>query len=250
MTKKPLTVEELSELTNGLHTLARNLWWTWDQEAQEIFQELSPRGWQNLYHNAVAILHEVSDYELRVRLQQLDFAERVRRVLRAFDTYMNEKLTWTRQHAPGLISKPVAYFSAEFGFHETLPIAAGGLGMLAGDHTKSASDLGLGFVGISLFYREGYFQQAIDPNNWQTEYYTLLNPKNLPMQPVLNEKGEPLVCQVELGMNQVSFQVWRVIVGRVVVYLLDTNRTENEQHFRDFTPVAHSRCVNGPGKAP
>src|SRR5215469_14678356 len=107
--------------------------------------------------------------------------------------------------------------------------------MLAGDHTKSASDLGLGFVGISLFYREGYFQQAIDSNNWQTEYYTLLNPKNLPVEPVLDKNGQPLVCKVEIGMNQVSFQAWRVNVGRGTVYLLDTNRSENEQHFRDLT---------------
>ena len=187
-----MTKEEVSELVDGLNKLARNLWWTWDQEAQDIFQELSPRGWQNLYHNAVAILHEVSDYELRVRLQDPEFAERVREVLGAFAKYMNDKLTYGHQHAPNLLTAPVAYFSAEFGFHETLPIAAGGLGMLAGDHTKSASDLGLGFVGISLFYREGYFQQAIDANNWQTEYYTLLNPKNLPIEPVVNEKGEPI----------------------------------------------------------
>lgn len=235
MTKKPLTSEELAQLTDGLHKLARNLWWTWDQEAQEVFQHLSPRGWQNLYHNAVAVLHEVSDTELRARLQDLDFAARVREVLRSFEKYMAETQTWCGKHAPELRQKPVAYFSAEFGFHETLPIAAGGLGMLAGDHAKSASDLGLGFAGISLFYREGYFQQAIDANNWQTEYYTLLNPKNLPVEPVLNAKGEPLVCHVDIAMNQVAFQVWRANVGRVPVYLLDTNRPENEQHFRDLT---------------
>src|SRR2546428_12978250 len=196
MKKQPLTREEVTELTAGLNTLARNLWWTWDQEAQEVFQELSPRGWQNLYHNAVAILREVSEYELRVRLQDLDFAERVRKVLRSFEAYMSDGATWAHKNAPTL---RVAYFSAEFGFHETLPIAAGGLGMLAGDHTKSASDLGLGFVGISLFYREGYFQQAIDPNNWQTEYYTQLNPKNLPIEPVLNDKGEPLVFRLDIA---------------------------------------------------
>jgi starch phosphorylase len=234
MNKKPLSPAELTELTDGLHRVARNLWWTWDQEAQEVFHELSPRGWQNLYHNAVAILHEVSNYELRVRLQNLDFAERVRGVLRAFESYMGAT-TWAHQNAPELRKNPVAYFSAEFGFHETLPIAAGGLGMLAGDHAKSASDLGLGFVGISLFYREGYFQQAIDPNNWQTEYYTLLNPKNIPIEPVLNQAGEPVVCHVEIGLNRVAFQAWRVNVGRVPVYLLDTNRPENEQHFRDLT---------------
>ncbi|MCX6927215.1 MAG: alpha-glucan family phosphorylase, partial [Verrucomicrobia bacterium] len=225
----------MRELTGGLNRVARNLWWTWNQEAQEIFHELSPRGWQNLYHNAVAVLHEVSEYELRVRLQDPEFAGRVAAVLRLFESYMNDQQTWAHEHAPALRAHPVAYFSAEFGFHETLPIAAGGLGMLAGDHTKSASDLGLGFVGISLFYREGYFQQAIDANNWQTEYYTLLNPKNLPVEPVLNEKGEPLVCKVAVGMNEVAFQAWRANVGRAVVYLLDANRPENEQHFRDLT---------------
>jgi len=217
MTKKALTKEELTQLAQGLNRLARNIWWTWDQGAQEIFHELSPRGWQNLYHNAVAVLREVSENELRARLQDLDFAEKVRGVLESFDRYINEPATWAQQNAPSLRANPVAYFSAEFGFHETLPIAAGGLGMLAGDHAKSASDLGLGFVGISLFYREGYFQQAIDNNNWQTEYYTLLNPKNLPVEPVLDAKGQPLVCQVEIGMNQVSFQAWRVNVGRATV---------------------------------
>ena len=235
MTKKPLTSEELRELTVGLNKVARNLWWTWNHEAQEIFQELSPRGWQNLYHNAVAVLHEVSEYELRVRLQDPAFARRVREVLRLFEAYMSEQRTWAHEHAQALRAHPVAYFSAEFGFHETLPIAAGGLGMLAGDHAKSASDLGIGFVGISLFYREGYFQQAIDAANWQTEYYTLLNPKNLPVEPVLNEQNEPLVCRVDIGMNQVAFHAWRANVGRVVVYLLDANRPENEQHFRDLT---------------
>src|SRR5687768_6428435 len=154
MTKNALSATELTEMIVGLNRLARNLWWTWNQESQEVFQELSPRGWQNLYHNAVAVLHEVSDYELRVRLQDPDFAERVRHVLAAFEAYLREKNTWARANAPALLEHPVAYFTAEFGFHETLPIAAGGLGMLAGDHAKSASDLGLGFVGISLFYRE------------------------------------------------------------------------------------------------
>ncbi|MBI2926817.1 MAG: DUF3417 domain-containing protein, partial [Verrucomicrobia bacterium] len=223
MTNKPLPASEVTELIVGLNRLARNLWWTWDQEAQELFAELSPRAWQNLYHNAVAVLHEVSDYELRVRLQDPEFAQRVREVLRNFEDYLQAKDTWGRTHAPGLRRHPVAYFSAEFGFHETLPIAAGGLGILAGDHAKSASDLGLGFAGISLFYREGYFQQAVNAENWQTEYYTLLNPKNLPVEPVLSAKGEPLVCSLQIAMSQVYFQAWRVNVGRCPVYLLDTD---------------------------
>ncbi len=235
MSDRTLTAKGLTDLTVGLNRLARNLWWTWNQDAQEIFQELSPRGWQNLYHNAVAVLHEVSEYELRVRLQDQGFARRVQDVLRTFEAYLDEKETWGRQHAAPLQQNPVAYFSAEFGFHETLPIAAGGLGILAGDHAKSASDLDLGFVGISLFYREGYFQQMVNQDNWQLEYYTLLNPRNLPVEPVLNPRGEPLVGMVEIGMSEVFFQAWRVNVGRVPVYLLDTNRPENEQRFRDLT---------------
>jgi glycogen phosphorylase len=235
MSEKPLTSEELAGLTAGLNRLARNLWWTWDQGAQDVFQELSPRGWQNLYHNAVAILHEVSDQELRARLEEPEFAGTVRKALRNFDEYLKERPTWGDLHAGSLKLRPVAYFSAEFGFHETLPIAAGGLGILAGDHAKSASDSGIGFVGISLFYREGYFQQSIDANNWQTEHYTLLNPRNLPVEPVLNTMGEPLVCHVELGMEQVAFHLWRANVGRVAVYLMDCNREENDRHFRDLT---------------
>ncbi|MBI3875094.1 MAG: alpha-glucan family phosphorylase, partial [Verrucomicrobia bacterium] len=235
MNQPPLTASELTEMIHGLNRVARNLWWTWNQEPQELFAELSPRGWQNLYHNAVAVLHEVSNYELRVRLQDHDFAQRVREVLKSFDAYLKEPNTWGARHAPQLQQNPVAYFSAEFGFHETLPISAGGLWILAGDHAKSASDLGLGFIGISLFYREGYFQQAFNQENWQMEYYTVLNPKNLPLEPVLDAHGEPLVCSVRIAMSTVFFKAWRVNVGRCPVYLLDTSLPENEPHYRDLT---------------
>lgn len=235
MATKPIPQTEITNLVQGLHKMARNLWWTWDQEAQELFQELSPRGWTTLYHNAVAILKEVSDYELRVRLQDPTFANNVRYVLKDFEDYLNEKYTWGRKYAPALHKHPVAYFSAEFGLHETMPIAAGGLGMLAGDHTKSASDLDIGFVGISLFYREGYFQQAIDHNNWQTEYYSRLNPENLPMEPVLDAKGQRVVIQVRIALSDVKLYAWRVNVGRVPILLLDADHPDNEQHFRDLT---------------
>ena len=233
--KKPLTGAELNELIAGLNKLSRNLWWCWNQEAQDLFQQLSPRGWQNLFHNAVAVLREVSEYELRVHLQEPGFADKVRAVLKEFETYLAAQNTWCHKNAPKLHKNPVAYFSAEFGFHESLPISAGGLGILAGDHMKSASDLGLGLVGIGLFYREGYFQQAIDSNNWQTEYYNPVDPKNVPLEPVFDVNGDRLVCNVEIGMNNVGFQVWRVNVGRVPIYLLDTNLPENEQLFRDLT---------------
>src|SRR5260221_14152060 len=157
MTKQPLSTDQLTELTTGLNRLARNLWWTWNQEAQEIFQELSPRGWQNLYHNAVAILHEVSDYELRVRLQDYTFADRVRHVLKSFKTYLNEESTWGKVNAPSLLQNPVAYFTAEFGFHETLPIAAGRLGNLAGGPAQTPPGPRLGFVRHPPFFPGGHF---------------------------------------------------------------------------------------------
>lgn len=235
MSDKLISASEVAELMKGLHRLARNIWWTWNQEAQEIFQELSPRCWQNLYHNAVAVVHELSDYELNARLRDPDLARRVKFVLNKFNEYMEDTDTWGRKHAPHLVEHPVAYFTAEFGFHETLPIAAGGLGVLAGDHAKSASDLDIGFVGVSLFYREGYFQQAFNQDNWQTEYYTHLHPRNLPLEPVLDAKGEPLICNVRVASTQVSFRAWRINVGRKPVLLLDTDMPSNEQHYRDLT---------------
>ena len=235
MTKIPLSAAVLTGLIAGLNRLARNLYWTWSQEAQDLFNELSPRGWQNLYHNPVAVLHEVSEYELRVRLQDHAFAERVRLVLDRFEGFLKSERTWGRENAPNLLQNPVAYFSAEFGFHESLPIAAGGLGVLAGDHTKSASDLGLGFVGISLFYREGYFMQSINHENWQTEYYAPLDPKNLPIEPVLTPAGEPVIGSLTIAGSDVQFRAWRVNVGRCPVYLLDTNLPDNEPQFRDLT---------------
>ncbi|MEN9677561.1 MAG: hypothetical protein RIS76_3457 [Verrucomicrobiota bacterium] len=235
MSLKPLTGPESKELADGLHRLARNLWWSWDQDAQELFHSLTPRGWQNLYHNPVAVLHEVSDYELRIRLQDPELAARVRKTLADFRTYMEDRDTWAAKSAPQLARNPVAYFSAEFAFHECLPIAAGGLGALAGDHTKSASDLGLGFVGISLFYREGYFQQSISNDNWQQENYCPLNPRNLPLDPVVDGSGDPVVCSVRIFGQPIHFHAWRINVGRVPVYLLDTNRPENEGQYRDLT---------------
>ena len=229
------TQNQVDATVAALNRLARNLWWTWNQDAQDVFEELSPRAWRYLYHNAVAVLRELSDEELRVRLLDEEFNGRVQAVLRQFDAYLNAADTWAAAHASHLAKRPVAYFSAEFGFHETLPITAGGLGMLAGDHAKSASDLGLGFVGISLFYREGYFQQAINAENWQTEYYSQLDPQNLPLEPVPGDDGEPLVCTVEIAAEPVSFRAWVANVGRCPVYLLDTNLPTNQPHFRDLT---------------
>jgi starch phosphorylase len=237
LTTKPLIShqDETAELLAKLEHLARNLWWTWNQECQEIFQELSPRGWQDLYHNAVAVLQDISEYELRTRLRDPFLARKVRGVLSDFETYMDQKDTWAFRNAPALVDNPVAYFTAEYGFHETLPIAAGGLGILSGDYARSSSDLGINLVGISLFYREGYFQQAINSENWQTEYFVPLRPDLLPLEPVLNAEGGRYLGEVEINLSQVYFQSWKVNVGRCPVYLLDSNLPENEPLYRDLT---------------
>src|SRR5437667_12051895 len=129
MNKPPFSTDEITELTVGLNQLARNLWWTWNQEAQEVFQQLSPRGWQNLYHNAAAVLHEVTDYELRVRLQDRDFAPPVRAVLDSFNAYMHQNKTGSRENATHPAQPPGAYLSAARGFPEPLPLTSGALGM-------------------------------------------------------------------------------------------------------------------------
>ena len=149
--KKPLAPADLNELVVGLNKLARNLWWSWDQEAQELFQELSPRELAEFVSQCrgrACTKSRITNCACGCRTRS--FACRVRQVLKEFDAFLNDQNTWAQAHAPALFKNPVAYFSAEFGFHESLPISAGGLGILAGDHAKSASDLGLGFVGISL----------------------------------------------------------------------------------------------------
>lgn len=215
--------------------LAYNLWWTWNPEAGAIFETLSPYWWEHSNHNAVAVLRHVSDQELRARFGDADFAARVRSALEEFLSYMELSETWCAGQAPELITHPIAYFSAEFGLHESLPIYSGGLGVLAGDFAKSASDLGLGFVGISLFYRQGYFQQRVSANGWQEEVYSPFEPDSLPFRLVTDEAGKAVETAVEIGYSIVRLRAWHVTVGRASIYLLDSNHPDNEEHFRELT---------------
>ncbi|MBF8296242.1 MAG: alpha-glucan phosphorylase [Bacteroidetes bacterium] len=217
-----------------LQILARNLWWTWNPQAQEIFRELSPLTWERSNHSAIDVLHEVSHTELAARLHDSDFQKKVHRVLEEFESYMQTGDTWASRH-PQKLMQPVAYFSAEFGLHESLPIYSGGLGVLSGDHTKSASDLGIPFIGLSLFYRNGYFQQHLGPDGWQEESYPLYDPVRLPLELVTREEGGRLLNSVEIGHSTVYFQAWRLRVGRAFIYLLDTNLPENDRHFQGLT---------------
>ena len=226
---------QYSILAAGLNRLARNLWWTWNQDAQAIFEELSAHAWRYFQHNPVEVMLEVSPTELRVRLQDPVFGARVRSVLKDFESYMADEGTWGRENASALKDRPVAYFSAEYGFHESLPIAAGGLGILSADHAKSASDLNFGFVGLGLFYRAGYFRQSINHENWQIEATAILDPLRLPLELVLDESGKPIISSLSLAPGSVKFQAWRLNVGRVPIYLLDTDLPENDTPIRDLT---------------
>lgn len=217
-----------------LRQLSRNLWWVWNPDAQLIFKELSPLVWERSNHNAVSVFREISQNELRSRLLEPDFARIVRHVIAEFHSYMEQKKTWSEQYLPDF-KQPVAYFSAEYGMHESVPVYSGGLGILSGDHIKSASDLGLPFIGIGLFYRHGYFQQRIGPDGWQQELYPMNDPENLPIELVERPEGGRLLNSVEIGHSVVYFQTWKIQVGRAPLYLLDTNLPENDTHFQGLT---------------
>jgi starch phosphorylase len=233
--------KESPDLSKRLHALARNLWWSWNPAAQMIFSELSPLTWEVSCHNPVAVLNEFSEQELRARFGDKDFLARLLPVLESFEHYManSPKRTFKGEK----ISGPVAYFCAEFGLHECLPFYSGGLGVLAGDHTKSASDIRLPFVGIGLFYRQGYFQQRIDQAGFQQESFPPTDPRTIPVELVKDAHGEPLLCYVRIGSSRVFFQTWQITVGHSKVYLLDTDVPENEEHARGLTAMAYGGDV-------
>jgi starch phosphorylase len=230
---------QIDKLIGDLRELAYNLWWSWNPDAQQVFHELSPFFWEHSNHNPVEVISWISGPELRARLESKAFFDKVSNVCRSFHAYMAKKDTWAKKHAPMPRNAPVAYFSAEFGLHESLRIYSGGLGVLAGDHAKSASDLGLPLVGVSLFYRKGYFTQQISADGWQQERYPTYDPTKLPMQLVKDKKGNPVLCSVDIGGTTVHIQGWAVNVGRIRVYLLDTDLQQNETRFRDLTAYVY-----------
>lgn len=241
--RKRNTADSSEHLPRRLRSLAYNLWWTWNPEAQAVFRELSPLVWRRSNHNAVAVLREVSETELRSRLRDPEFRNRVTIAVDEFEEYLRNKKTWASKHAKKLV-RPVAYFSAEFGLHESLRLYSGGLGVLSGDHAKSASDLGIPFVGIGLFYRQGYFIQRIDPGGWQQESYPRQDPETLPLELVTLPEGGRLLNSVEISHSTVYFQTWRLRVGRATIYLLDTELPENDQHFQGLTATVYGGTID------
>ncbi|BAZ49452.1 putative alpha-glucan phosphorylase [Nostoc sp. NIES-4103] len=221
--------EKLPFPLKRLADLAYNYWWCWTSDRIALFQTIDPQEWERCGHNPVAIL-ESSSYERLTQLAEDPFyLKQISALTREFDTYMAQKDTWVSRVAPQVSQdRPIAYFCAEFGIHESLPVYSGGLGILAGDHLKSSSDLGVPLVGVGLLYRQGYFRQRLNRHGWQEDYY-LDNPfGRMPIELIKNEQGQPLTIQLEIRQRQVKVQIWRVQVGRVSLYLLDSDRQDND----------------------
>ncbi len=227
-----------------LWSLARNLWWSWDHDCVSLFRDLNPTRWRELNQNPIAMLSEIPLEEIERRATELVLHSRINYVYRRQQEYLNADRTWAATNAGVLRPRPVAYFSAEFGLHESLPIYSGGLGVLAGDHIKSASDLDIPLVGIGLFYGQGYFLQRLDKTGWQREEYLETDINQLPMQPAIGTNGEPVVVEIQTRWGSIRAKVWRVKVGRCDLLLLDSNVAGNAPEDLELT----SRLYGGDGR--
>jgi len=236
-------VPSLPDTLERLRDLAHNLWWSWNHHAIELFRRLDHDLWESTGHNPVLVLGTIRQERLQQVAEDDGFMAHLERVCREFDRYMQGQATWySKNHgtgetrgAPVGSTQRIAYFSAEFGLTESLSIYAGGLGILAGDHLKSASDLGLPFLGVGLLYQEGYFHQYLNPDGWQQELYPKNDFYNLPVTLERQSSGQPILIDVEYPGRTVKAQVWRAQAGRVPLYLLDTNTGDNQPSDRDIT---------------
>ncbi|WP_437185054.1 alpha-glucan family phosphorylase [Planctomicrobium sp. SH668] len=218
-----------------LTELSGNLWWSWQPEVSALFRTISPSIWREVSHNPILLLRHFTPEKLEARAREEVLHSRINAAYSDWQEYMSASDTWGDTHAGVLGFRPVAYFSAEFGLHESFRIYSGGLGILAGDHLKSASDLGIPLVGIGLFYHEGYFTQKVDLNGWQQEEYAIADPADLPMNETTTEDGEPLIISVQTRTGTIHAKVWEMDVGRIPLYLLDTNIEQNAAEDRSLT---------------
>lgn len=210
-----------------LGELAYNLWWTWNPDAQRLYLRIDPDLWDQCGHSPVRFLRQVERPKLNSVTNNRYYLEFYDRIMRSFDQYMNRTDTWFASNYPELRNRPIAYFTMEYGFHESLPLYAGGLGVLSGDHAKESSDLGLPFVGVGFYYSEGYFNQKITEDGWQEARFISHPVEDTPLIPVLNLDGKPVTISVELPGREVHARLWEIHVGRVPIYLIDTNVEEN-----------------------
>lgn len=215
--------------------LSRNLWWSWHPDVLHLFRDLDPIRWRQLDHNPVVLLREFTPERLAQRASELVLYSRIQQAYRRLREYMQTKPAWGRTHTGVLGARPVAYFSAEFGIHESIPIYSGGLGVLSGDHIKSASGLGVPLVAVGLFYDQGYFRQRTDENGYQVEEYVHTNVEDLPMEPARDAEGKPITVAIETRDGTVLAKVWWMQAGRVNLYLLDCDVEGNNPQDRELT---------------
>ncbi len=218
-----------------LADLAYNLWWTWNPNATELFEAVDRQLWDETGHNPVKFLRRVKRKALNGALQDPRFLELYDQVLAAFDAYLRDDGTWYNRNYPGRRSHLIAYFSTEFGLHESFPTYAGGLGILSGDHAKEASDLDLPFVGIGFLYNQGYFSQRITEDGWQEAGYIRYSFDDVPVIPLLDADDKPLSVTVELPGRVLTARLWKIQVGRIPLLLLDSDIPENAPNDRDLT---------------
>jgi starch phosphorylase len=225
----------IAPLQERLWELARNLWWSWDHNASSLFVDFDPARWNQLNHNPIPLLGDFPLAKLEARAAELTLHSRVNYAYRRLLEYLEADRTWGARYAGVLRPHPVAYFSAEFGLHESLPVYSGGLGVLAGDHIKSASDLDIPLVGIGLFYGQGYFRQRLDLNGWQREEYLETDLNQLPMEALIGKDGWPVAVEIETRSGRIRAKVWRVKVGRRDLLLLDSDVEGNAPEDRELT---------------
>ncbi len=224
---------QLPKPLDPLRTLAWNYWWSWSVDGPAVFRDLAPDIWEECEQNPRLLLSRTSGYRLTQMAADPVFVERVHTLADRFNRYMQgSRIANVSNHQGSSRSSaehPVAYFCAEFGVHNSLPLYSGGLGILAGDHLKSASDLGLPLVGVGLLYRYGYFRQRLRRDGWQEEHYGETHPDELPIHKLNDGDGTPLTIDLSIRGRTVYAQVWRADVGRIQLYLLDTNIPENHE---------------------
>ena len=216
-------------LQQKLQKLTQNLWWTWRPEVRAIFRDIDLEHYHHAHRNPLRLLREVDASFLEQRAAEVDIQTRTDRALRQLNEYLNPVTTWGLVHAGTLQSRPVAYFCAEFGIHESIPIYSGGLGILAGDHLKGASNLGIPLIAVGLLYRQGYTTQVLDASFWQHDVKEPYEIEDLPIIPALDPAGKPVQISVEMPGRVVHAKVWEIKVGRIRLVLLDTCCDENNE---------------------
>ncbi len=232
--KRYASLAPLPPRISRLAELAIDLWWSWN-DAREVFRRLDYGRWRATAHNPVRMLWQIPPARLAEAAADPEFLKLYDRALDALDAARAARNTWWTRKFPSLGDRSVAYFSAEFAFHQSLPIYAGGLGVLAGDHCKEASDLGVPLIGVGFMYPQGYFHQRLSPDGWQEESYERLNWADAPINTAMTSDGRPCVIAVPLGDRSVLAAVWRVHVGRVALFLLDTDLEENAPWDRELS---------------